>query len=425
MKIKNRFQMILFFLTLFTFSIGLLQAQPVINKNKLVAPIDQTAPDVIDLVVVSNNQFGFQLFHSLKDQYVNFCISPYAISESWAPILDGAKNELSDDIVESLRFTISSENINNAFFRLNSFFGIGKIVGTIQPLAMGNALWLKSNIELLPAYSSDIEKSFPNYLQKTMFNSLEITRVQINDWMRRFTSGKINEFLQLKDLSKNYKMLLISAMILKAKWSFIFEERFSRPSLFFIDESTTITVPTVIATGAFPFYQDDNLSVLQLNYSKIKKNGPELVMLVVLPNDHQGLLQLNRSFLTFGILQSWMKNMSEKLVSVSIPKFKISERMNLTSTFQKMGIHAFDEKADFSGMTEQKGLKIDQIFHQTTISFDEYGSEAGIGSPIPANIKNFDYIYRFKADHPFLFFVVDKVSGAVLFMGKVGYPKTN
>jgi serpin B len=41
---------------------------------------------------------------------------------------------------------------------------------------------------------------------------------------------------------------------------------------------------------------------------------------------------------------------------------------------------------------------------------------AAPGSAAPAKVR------EFKADHPFLFFVVEKTSGLILFMGRVADP---
>jgi serpin B len=85
---------------------------------------------------------------------------------------------------------------------------------------------------------------------------------------------------------------------------------------------------------------------------------------------------------------------------------------------------AFDAgSADFSAMTDQEKLAIGLVVHQANISVDEEGTEAaaatavivaGSGPPQTPIVMTFD--------HPFLFALRDRASGAVLFLGQVVDP---
>jgi serine protease inhibitor len=93
---------------------------------------------------------------------------------------------------------------------------------------------------------------------------------------------------------------------------------------------------------------------------------------------------------------------------------------------------AFDrEKADFTGIANpadrRERLKIDKVFHKAFVKVDEKGTEAaaatavvmakgGGAPPAPA--------FEFNADHPFVFAIVDKATGLVLFLGRVADPTT-
>ena len=88
----------------------------------------------------------------------------------------------------------------------------------------------------------------------------------------------------------------------------------------------------------------------------------------------------------------------------------------------------FDEaSADFSGMTKQDALHIGSVVHQPNIDVDERGTEAaaatavgmdtgGCTGPVPRTEKTL------RVNKPFLYFVRDLQTGAVLFMGRVTDP---
>ena len=102
----------------------------------------------------------------------------------------------------------------------------------------------------------------------------------------------------------------------------------------------------------------------------------------------------------------------------------------LSEELKRLGMPlAFDaERADFTGIgvppNAKNRLYISEVFHKAFVKVDEKGTEAaaatavvmaeGGGMPPKA--------LAFKADHPFMFFIVDKTSGAALFAGRVVDP---
>jgi serpin B len=87
---------------------------------------------------------------------------------------------------------------------------------------------------------------------------------------------------------------------------------------------------------------------------------------------------------------------------------------------------AFDgAKADCSGiMPRSEQLFISAVIHKAFVAVDEKGTEAAVatavvmraGAAAPVAGKNF------RADHPFTFFLRDRRSGALLFIGRVADP---
>jgi serpin B len=119
-------------------------------------------------------------------------------------------------------------------------------------------------------------------------------------------------------------------------------------------------------------------------------------------------------------------------VDVAMPRFKTSFKAELVKLFQQAGmVRAFDrEKADFSGVTgvppSEVRLRISQILHRATIDVMEDGTEAAaatavefavVSAPRPENPE------VFRVDHPFLFYIFDDATGAILFQGRIVDPR--
>jgi serpin B len=90
---------------------------------------------------------------------------------------------------------------------------------------------------------------------------------------------------------------------------------------------------------------------------------------------------------------------------------------------------AFSDKADFSGMTgrpvEKGSLKIGAIAHRAVIEVEEEGTEAAAATaivmvPTAAMPQTPE---PFRVDRPFLFYIVDERSGAILFQGRISNPR--
>ena len=156
-------------------------------------------------------------------------------------------------------------------------------------------------------------------------------------------------------------------------------------------------------------------------------------MLVVLPDKADGLADVEKA-MTAERLAAWRKALKDQRVAVALPRFEVNPAASLSlgDALMAMGMPlAFSkESADFSGMAvrsdPRERLYISKVFHKAFVKVDEKGTEAaaatavvmaeGGGMPAPS--------VPFNADHPFLFFIVDKPSGLVLFMGRVADPSS-
>ena len=107
-----------------------------------------------------------------------------------------------------------------------------------------------------------------------------------------------------------------------------------------------------------------------------------------------------------------------------LPKFTFKDRANLNNPLQVLGMtDAFSDHADFSGMREGGGLVITDALHQTFIDFNEAGTEAAGATGIvigPTSVPPPPPVFR--ADHPFLFALRDRHTGALLFLGRMADP---
>lgn len=76
------------------------------------------------------------------------------------------------------------------------------------------------------------------------------------------------------------------------------------------------------------------------------------------------------------------------------------------------------ELADFSGMDGAQDLHIGEALHKAFIDVGEKGTEAA-ATAVVMSATGMPTGLRIAADRPFLYFLRDQPTGAILFMGRV------
>ena len=86
---------------------------------------------------------------------------------------------------------------------------------------------------------------------------------------------------------------------------------------------------------------------------------------------------------------------------------------------------AFDrELADCANMTEVQ-VFLSLVLHRAFVSVDEDGTEAAAATAVVLTRERgpSELAVEFQADHPFVFFIQHRETGAILFLGRFADPK--
>jgi serpin B len=160
-----------------------------------------------------------------------------------------------------------------------------------------------------------------------------------------------------------------------------------------------------------------------------------LAMVIALPNEVDGIDKLAQrlDMAELSQLLDSLRAGQDEFVMLSLPRFKIEYTVDLKDLFQEAGMtRAFNiNVADFSGMTgvppSVMPAAIDQVMHRAVLEVQEESTEAAaataagititsIGPPPPEPMQ-------FRVDRPFLYYIVDDTTGAVLFQGRIADPR--
>ena len=115
------------------------------------------------------------------------------------------------------------------------------------------------------------------------------------------------------------------------------------------------------------------------------------------------------------------------LLNLNLPKFEFTVDYQLSDLLVDMGMpDAFcTGNPDFSGMDGKGNLCIDKVFHKAFVAVDEKGTEAAAASAVVMMEMSavVDQAVVLNVDRPFLFQILHKPTGTVLFMGRVVDPR--
>jgi serpin B len=371
----------------------------------------------VKITAQSSNQFAFDLYKQSKEPIGNRIFSPVSISTGLAMISAGAKGETKKQIAQVLHLDPPDPILQAGFGALNAILNAPS---KNYRLNMANRLWGQKGFQTEATFVKSTTENYAAELGIVDFAEPEQARQTINQWTAEHTGGKIPELLSQGLLHNNIRFVLTNASYFKGTWQYRFAKEATRDAPFHDLKNREVKVPMMNQTGAFQYGENADLQVLELPYV-----GGELSMVILLPKKVDGLPALEKK-LTARDVQKWASALEHAdEVEIDMPKFTFTTQIALKGVLSSMGMPlAFSDEADFSGITTQHEQKLYESIHQAFVDVNEEGTEAAavtghIGGnapgPVPRHVV-------FRADHPFLFLIQDKRTGAILFLGRVANP---
>lgn len=368
-------------------------------------------------IATANNAFAFDLYSMVKSENENVLFSPYSIFSAMAICYDGAENSTKKQMSNVFYYPLNKRVLEESS---------KEMIGTINSgndayeLETTNALWVLKNYPLNEQYVSNTENYYGGMVTPVDFiNEPEKSTDIINNWVEEKTNEKIKELIPEGEIGPETRLIITNTVYFNGKWAKEFDPDMTRTRPFTLSNGGEKSVRTMYIVEKFNYGEDQKAKILELPYK-----GDNLSMYMVLPRENN-VAEFEKNFTPkyYGELKENMS--SEDYVDVSIPKYTFKTEAELKSPLIEMGVvDAFNQgTADFSGIASGGSLAISEIYHQAFVDVHEKGTEAAAATGIPVEEVGILYRWEFKADHPFLFFIEDRRTGCILFMGKVESPE--
>ncbi len=387
---------------------------PAVNKATLLTLTD------------GNIDFAFDLYKALKETKGNIFYSPYSISAALAMTYAGARGETEKQMADVLRFILPQNQLHPAFNSLDiELAQRGQAAkgkdGKGFRLNVVNAIWGQKDYKFLAQFLDLLAENYGAGLRILDFQAApEESRLTINKWVSDQTEDRIIDLIPKGVIDELTRLVLTNAIYFNAAWQYPFEKETTSNSTFYLLDGTKVTVPMMKQTESFGYADGSGYQVVELPY-----DGRELSMVILLPD--AGQFEAFEDSLNSQQVNQIIGNLKNNQVILSMPKFEFESSFSLKKSLAEMGMPiAFSDEADFSGMTGKRDLLIADVIHKAFVSVDEAGTEAAAATAVVMGTTSIPaQPVEVTIDRPFIFFIRDIETGAILFVGRVVNPSAD
>ncbi len=361
------------------------------NKPLVLSDDDKLCVDKV-------NELAFILMkkQSANAPFKSFTFSPLSVSYALAMASNGASGATLKEI-EALTGHLSAAN---AFY--------SKYVAHFTPeIVMSNYLAMNKRFAINQDYIWAIKGVYNAQVGNLDFGTSKATQ-QLNDWIKQQSGGEFDNIV--KETHPNEIIYLINYLKFKSLWANPFDKKFTFDHEFTNDDGTTTIVPSMFRYFRELYYEDNTCQAVSMKY-----DNSEFRMLVVLPkNSKIDKFLMSMSASEFSRIVSGLKAPG-MVVDLRLPRFSTDCNLNLRDMLATLMPTAFNDNADFSRLSKVHSY-INRFTQDTKIEVKEFGTEASSVTVQSFLVKAMHP--QFTATHPFLYFIYDETTHAILQAGQ-------
>lgn len=361
------------------------------------------------------NDFALDLTRLMAVENKNFVVSPLSVAFLLGMLDEGAEGETQVEIVRTLGLgNASREDVNKLMAALLGYTSSADEQVTV---AYANNVTLNSTKNYL--LSESFGNAMKQYYDASLF-SLDFTKPEalttINNWSNKHSNGLIPSIID--KLDENAVMCLLNAIYFKGAWVHPFDNANTSGFPFKNGKGKWTDIKMMNEERTANYSEESNFKALKLPIG----NGT-YSMTLILPVNEKSVEDILSGLKGKNLLQI---SFEEHEVDMRIPIFKTESNTDLISLLSRMGIEkVFDiNSSQLTRMVTnaENPLYVALMKQKTQLGINEEGTE---GSAVTlaelydgsAGTGTESQTYTFYANHPFVYFISDKDSGAILFMG--------
>ncbi|XP_029453732.1 protein Z-dependent protease inhibitor [Rhinatrema bivittatum] len=367
-------------------------------------------------LTAKSTDFGFNLYRTIADKHdENIFISPLSITFALASLMLGTRGLTYSEILQGLNLHLFNDTDKPHL--LPSLFR--KLKDNITRnedfvLEQGSFSFIHQDFPIKDAFLNLTQRYFDMEFSNLDFQNASNTKKIINSYITKKTKGKISNLFD--EIDPQTKLILADYIQFKGKWLYPFNPAFTELDTFYVSKYHSVKVPMMFKTDKISSTFDETYQckVVKLPY----RGGAS--MLIIMPQRESDYASIE-DHLSAELVEKWLANMKHRKMEVFFPKFKLDQKYKMHKFLQDLGINQiFSGKANLSGLTDERNLKLTQVTQRAVIEVDEKGTEAA--AVTVSEITAYSMPPIFRVDHPFLMAIYEESHKIMLFVGRVTDP---
>ncbi|HEY6156880.1 MAG TPA: serpin family protein [Gemmatimonadales bacterium] len=395
------------------------------GENSLTAPRPITAlPRTLSAaetgLIHADNRFAFNLFGEIARQASpdsNLFISPLSAAMALAMAYNGAAGATRAEMQQVLALQgMALDDVDQSY---RSLIALLRGLDPQVAFTVANSVWYDPDPRYAPTpdFLTATQTYFDARVESLDFGN-PTAAATINGWVNEQTHGKIPTIVP-DPIPPEVVAYLINAIYFKGSWTARFDKSRTRPGAFRLASGGAATVPMMThgSTVRVGYGRADGVTLLDLPYG-----GQAFSMTIALPQDAAGIDSLVQG-LTEERWSRWIAGLDSGSYEVIMPKFTLTYGLSLNDVLKALGMpSAFCGSAatDFTRMNPTGALCISNVRHKAFVDVNEEGTEAAAATSVEFGITSMPT--SLVVDRPFVFAIRERLSGTILFLGRVMNP---
>ncbi|XP_027198428.2 serpin B8-like [Dermatophagoides pteronyssinus] len=396
-------------------------------------------------IITSMNQFAFKLFRVFASRHQrdskNMCFSPLEVFNSLVMLLIGAKGATELQLEDMLCLREFNQQA-----RYDELIDLIKwiIKSNHEIMVYGTVIYLDHRLNLNPEYLEKLKSIFEIKPKRIDFSGIDNAIYMINKDAYEMTDGIIEGVINRKDLqddSQKVNLVISNAVFFRGYWLFKFGN-IHKEQFYYSEGMKSANIDMMSHIGYHRYYYDKQLQAQTVSIAYV---ASDIRMVLIMPDQIRNeAITLVEYLNSDKLLQLFwnLQNQPKSLTELTIPRFALeAHKVSLQKSVKQMGARSIydPEKADLSGICSNGRVHLTKLVHKAFILVDERGShqytkkahETGrFARQQIENVKGASntreqsdkVTVHFKANHPFVFLILDKITGVVCFCGVFADP---
>lgn len=273
----------------------------------------------------------------------------------------------------------------------------------------------QSDMPLTPEFLSAAYDKFKARVFTFNFRKPEASDFNLQiEQMAAWTRQPIQSMRWVSEFTPDTRMILASVLEFKSTWveqfppavpgTFQNAAAKKRPAMFFGDTRRVLSASTT------------RFDLVEIPY----KEGQASFVLILpkIPGEVGVLSPDDIKQIAVGL-----DEVQSERIQLKLPRFAFNSIITFDETLKSLGMTVpYSQQADFSRITTREPLRLSSVKQNSHIDFNPNGTVAGTLTKVEIQSRAADPVRQIIADHPFLFLIINRSAGKILFAGHIHAP---